>query len=197
MLIESRGPSLFPGFAALTLPLCFFNFQKTAWLQYVSHDRVMKSPPPSILPSQSTPTSSVLTIYYMYGPWLPLLTLIVIAVLQSRYSTCFIRNSSFFIMIGLMASKATSPHGGIPVAQRASRASWLDKPADFTAFPELYGCCIYAFMCHHSLCGWLSRHFGPLATALSVPRWPCARHASHLATSFAPSCSSTHRRMLH
>ena len=81
------------------------------------------------------------------------------------------------------------------MAQRASRTSWLDKPADFTAFPELYGCCIYAFMCHHSLCGSLSRHFGPLATALSVPRLPC--HANHLATSFASSCSWTHRRMLH
>ena len=31
----------FAGFACLTLPLCFFNFQKTAWLQYVKHDRII------------------------------------------------------------------------------------------------------------------------------------------------------------
>lgn len=86
------------GFALLTLPIAFFDFQKSAWLQY---------------------------------------------------TTCAVRNSAFFIMIAVMAVHIRTDGAGIPPSAHLPRKPI--KIADPAEFAELYGVCIYAFMCHHSL----------------------------------------------
>lgn len=85
-------------FALLTLPIAFFDFQKSSWLQY---------------------------------------------------ATCAVRNSAFFTMMAVMAVHTKTDGAGIPPSAHLTRDPI--KIAEPKQFPELYGVCVYAFMCHHSL----------------------------------------------
>ena len=66
-----------------------------------------------------------------------------------QYTTCAVRNSAFFTMVIVMAIHTQTDGAGIPPSAHLPRAPI--KVAEPAEFAELYGVCIYAFMCHHSL----------------------------------------------
>lgn len=66
-----------------------------------------------------------------------------------QYTTCAVRNSAFFTMMAVMAVHIKTDGAGIPASAHLPRTPI--KIADPAEFAELYGVCIYAFMCHHSL----------------------------------------------